>query len=40
MKRGHIDSHVSLTPNSVTEAFSVTGAWGLACSLRFADVAL
>lgn len=40
MKCGHFDSHVSVTPNSVTEAVSVTGAWGLVCGLSFADVAL
>lgn len=39
MKCGHIDNHVSVTPNSVTEAFGVTGAWGLASSLNVAHVA-
>lgn len=40
MKCGHIDSHVSVTPNTVTEAFGVIGAEGLVYSLSFTDVAL
>lgn len=35
MKCGHIDSHVSVTPNSVTEAVSVTGAGGACLQFEF-----